>query len=121
VVIHEFAHKLDMLNGEADGVPPFSRVLHPGIDAEQWAETFLSEYDTFAEACDALPTILGRPHRLPPRLHVIDPYGCEAPSEFFAVASEAFFVEPVGLRGTGPLYTPAGQFYRQNPVNASDT
>ncbi|GAA7766704.1 MAG: hypothetical protein COC14_11400 [Burkholderiaceae bacterium] len=125
VVIHEFAHKLDMLNGEADGVPPFSRVLHPGVDAEQWAETFLSEYDTFAEACDALPDhIWDDPNRLPPRLQVIDPYGCEAPSEFFAVASEAFFVEPVGLRRQWPtLYDALAQFYRQNPaVNAaSDT
>ncbi|WP_019448239.1 M90 family metallopeptidase [Cupriavidus sp. BIS7] len=118
VVIHEFAHKLDMLDGEADGVPPFSRVLHPGIDPEQWAETFLTEYDAFAEACDAISDhAWEHPERLPPRLQVIDPYGCEAPSEFFAVASETFFVEPTGLQRHWPtLYAALAQFYRQDPA-----
>jgi len=121
VVIHEFAHKLDMLNGEPDGVPPFSRVLHPGIDAEEWAEAFLTEYDHFAEACDALPDkAWDRPERLPPKLRVIDPYGCEAPSEFFAVASESFFVEPAGLRRHWPgLYDRLQAFYRQDPAAGS--
>ncbi|MGO4306010.1 MULTISPECIES: M90 family metallopeptidase [unclassified Cupriavidus] len=118
VVIHEFAHKLDMLDGEPDGVPPFSRVLHPGVDAAQWAETLLSEYDAFAEACDALPdSAWDHPARLPPRLRVIDPYGCEAPSEFFAVASETFFVEPGGLHQHWPaLYDALATFYRQDPA-----
>ncbi|MCA3182820.1 MULTISPECIES: M90 family metallopeptidase [unclassified Cupriavidus] len=118
VVIHEFAHKLDMLDGEPDGVPPFSRVLHPGIDAEQWAETLLTQYDVFADACEAVPDAAwDDPERLPPRLRVIDPYGCEAPSEFFAVASEAFFVDPAGLRAHWPaLYKVLKQFYRQDPA-----
>lgn len=118
VVIHEFAHKLDMLDGEPDGVPPFSHVLHPGIDAEQWAETFLTEYDAFAEACEAQPdSAWDHPHRLPPRLQVIDPYGCEAPSEFFAVTSEAFFVDPAALRRHWPvLYAALAGFYRQDPA-----
>ena len=47
---------------------------------------------------------------------MIDPYGCEAPSEFFAVASETFFVEPVGLRRYWPaLYDSLAAFYRQDP------
>lgn len=122
VVIHEFAHKLDMLDGEPDGVPPFSRVLHPGIDAEQWAETLLTEYDAFADACEALPdSAWDHPERLPPRLRIIDPYGCEAPSEFFAVASESFFVDPGGLRQHWPtLYAVLGQFYRQDPAKSGD-
>lgn len=117
VVVHEFAHKLDMLDGEADGVPPFSRVLHPDVDAEQWAEDFLVEYDRFAAACDALPdTAWDHPERLPPRLRVIDPYGSEAPAEFFAVTSEAFFVEPYGLRQYWPkVYQALAVFYRQDP------
>jgi Mlc titration factor MtfA (ptsG expression regulator) len=119
VVIHEFAHKLDMLSGEPDGVPPFSRVLHPGVDAEAWAETFLSEYDRFAEACDAQPEhAWEHPDHLPPRLRVIDPYGAEAPAEFFAVTSEAFFVEPEGLRQHWPgLYQSLATFYRQDPAS----
>lgn len=118
VVIHEFAHKLDMLDGEPDGVPPFSRVLHPDVDSEAWAEAFLTEYDHFAEACDAYPDkAWDHPERLPPKLRVIDPYGCEAPSEFFAVTSEAFFVEPAGLRRHWPaLYASLSTFYRQDPA-----
>lgn len=118
VVIHEFAHKLDMLDGEPDGVPPFSRVLHPGVDAEQWAETLLMQYDAFADACEAVAEAAwDHPERVPPRLRVIDPYGSEAPSEFFAVASESFFVDPVGLRDHWPtLYDVLAQFYRQDPA-----
>ena len=117
VVIHEFAHKLDMLDGEADGVPPFSRVLHPDVNAEQWAEDFLAQYDTFADACDAVPErAWDHPERLPPRMRVIDPYGAEAPTEFFAVASESFFVEPYGLRQHWPaVYRALAVFYRQDP------
>jgi len=120
VVVHEFAHKLDMLDGEPDGVPPFSRVLHPGIDAEAWAEIFLDEYERFAEACDAQPErAWKRPERLPPALRVIDPYGCEAPSEFFAVASESFFVDPEGLLRHWPrVYAQLSAFYRQNPASS---
>src|SRR5688572_9694648 len=47
VVIHEFAHKLDMLNGAADGVPP----LHPGMDRRAWTAAFAAAYQGF---CDAL-------------------------------------------------------------------
>ncbi len=69
VVIHEFAHKLDMLNGEADGVPP----LHVGMDRRAWIAAFKQAYDGF---CDALER--GRDTWL-------DPYAAEHPSEFFAV------------------------------------
>jgi MtfA peptidase len=41
VVIHEFAHKLDMLNGEADGLPP----LHAGMDRAAWAAAFREAYE----------------------------------------------------------------------------
>ncbi|AMR80345.1 M90 family metallopeptidase [Cupriavidus nantongensis] len=118
VVIHEFAHKLDMLDGEPDGVPAFSRVLHPEVDAEAWAETFLTEYDRFAEAWDARDEAdWEHPERLPAALRIIDPYGSEAPSEFFAVTSEAFFVEPVGLARHWPaVYQSLAMFYRQDPA-----
>ncbi|MDR0440707.1 MAG: zinc-dependent peptidase, partial [Candidatus Accumulibacter sp.] len=40
VVIHEFAHKLDMLNGEADGVPP----LPAGVSRREWEDTLLAAF-----------------------------------------------------------------------------
>lgn len=100
VVIHEFAHKLDMVNGEADGLPP----LHPGMDARAWVAAFREAYDGF---CDALER--GRDTWL-------DPYAAEHPSEFFAVVSEAFFEDPTETRRRYPeVYDQLRLFYRQDP------
>jgi MtfA peptidase len=103
VVIHEFAHKLDMLNGAADGLPP----LHPGMNLHAWTQAFTEAYDGF---CDALDR--GRDTWL-------DPYAAEHPSEFFAVVSEAFFEDPVETRRRYPdVYAQLKLFYRQDPVRA---
>jgi len=110
VVIHEFAHKLDMLNGEPDGQPP----LHPYMDREAWLTALDGAYEHFCrqveraervgdEALDALP---------------IDPYGAEHPGEFFAVTSELFFERPELLQREYPaLYQQLVAFYRQNPLD----
>jgi Mlc titration factor MtfA (ptsG expression regulator) len=101
VVIHEFAHKLDMLNGTADGVPP----LHAGMDRKAWSAAFVDAYDGF---CDALER--GRDTWL-------DPYAAEHPSEFFAVVSEAFFREPAETQRRYPdVYDQLKRFYRQDPA-----
>ena len=100
VVIHEFAHKLDMLNGEADGVPP----LHAGMDRRAWIAAFKEAYEGF---CDALER--GRDTWL-------DPYAGEHPSEFFAVVSEAFFREPGETKRRYPeVYEQLRLLYRQDP------
>lgn len=101
VVIHEFAHKLDMANGAADGMPP----LHAGMDPRAWAETFRVAYEGFCDAVDR-----GKDTWL-------DPYAAEAPAEFFAVISEAFFEAPNETRRRYPdVYTQLRQFYRQDPA-----
>jgi len=100
VVIHEFAHKLDMLNGAADGLPP----LHPGMDRRAWAAAFEQAYEGF---CDALER--GKDTWL-------DPYAAEHPSEFFAVVSEAFFEQPAETKRRYPdVYDQLALFYRQDP------
>jgi MtfA peptidase len=100
VVIHEFAHKLDMLNGEADGLPP----LHREMDRAAWARAFGEAYEGF---CDALER--GKDTWL-------DPYAAEHPSEFFAVVSEAFFEHPAETRRRYPeVYEQLKLFYRQEP------
>ncbi|MDQ5848549.1 MAG: zinc-dependent peptidase [Pseudomonadota bacterium] len=100
VVIHEFAHKLDMINGEADGLPP----LHPGMDRRAWVAAFEAGFQGF---CDALER--GKDTWL-------DPYAAEHPSEFFAVMSEAFFKEPRETRRRYPdVYEQLRLFYRQDP------
>ena len=100
VVIHEFAHKLDMLNGAADGLPP----LHAGMDRAAWTAAFKEAYEGF---CDALER--GKDTWL-------DPYAAEHPSEFFAVVSEAFFQQPAETRRRYPdVYEQLKLFYRQDP------
>ncbi len=101
VVIHEFAHKIDMTDGEADGVP-----LLPSRRARKaWIEVFDREFNRFCEDVDA-----GRDTFL-------DPYAAEHESEFFAVASEAFFESPNALKSEYPdLYALFSRFYRQDPA-----
>jgi hypothetical protein len=101
VVIHEFAHVLDMGDGVADGVPPQR-------DAEArraWVRTLQREFESFAELVDdGVDTLL-------------DPYAAEAPEEYFAVASEAFFVAPEDLRRERPdTYALLAGYYRQDPA-----
>jgi len=101
VVIHEFAHKLDMANGEVDGLP----ALPAGMSATRWARVFGEAYERFCRDVDAgLDTLL-------------DPYGAEHPGEFFAVASEAFFETPVQLAREYPaMYEQLRGFYRLDPA-----
>jgi MtfA peptidase len=102
VVIHEFTHKLDMLNGEADGLPP----LHAGMDRRAWAAAFAHAYEGL---CDAVE----RGHDT-----WLDPYAAEHPSEFFAVVSEAFFTDGEETRRRYPdVYEQLRLFYRQDPAS----
>jgi MtfA peptidase len=112
VVIHEFAHKLDMRNGDPNGFPP----LHAGMSAAAWKAAFSEAYEDFCRAVEraqALPE-----HRVQQALDElpIDPYAAESAGEFFAVASEAFFETPELLAPAYPaVYEQLRLFYRQDP------
>jgi Mlc titration factor MtfA (ptsG expression regulator) len=100
VVLHEFAHKLDMLNGTADGFPP----LHRGMDSAAWTRDFKAAYDDFVLRVRYY------------RTHAINPYAATTPAEFFAVLSEVFFETPATLFAEYPaVYRQLQQFYRQDP------
>lgn len=114
VVIHEFAHKIDMLNGEADGHPPLFRRWHAPLDSNAWNDVFDHAYDHFCAQVDAVP-----PRRWGrfERESLIDPYAADHPSEFFAVCSEALFVQPVAFERDYPeLYRLLARYYRQDPA-----
>lgn len=101
VVLHEFAHKLDMLNGDANGFPP----LHRGMDAAAWARDFSAAYEDLCARVDAGEDT------------PIDPYATADPAEFFAVLTEAFFETPGLLHAEYPaVYKQMQQFYRQHPL-----
>jgi Mlc titration factor MtfA (ptsG expression regulator) len=105
VVIHEFAHKLDMLNGEADGIPP----LPAGVPRREWEGTLLAAFDDFCAWVDSAGP--GEDAL------AIDPYASENPGEFFAVSSETFFETPDVLHRDYPaLYALFVRFYRQDPL-----
>lgn len=106
VVIHEFAHKFDMANGEADGMPP----LHADMDRHAWVAAFRAAYEGFCDAVDR------------ERETWLDPYAAEAPAEFFAVISEAFFESPNETRRRYPdVFEQLKLFYRQDPAGRLPT
>ncbi|KWO08033.1 zinc-dependent peptidase [Burkholderia cepacia] len=115
VVIHEFAHKIDMVNGAADGYPPLFRRWHaPHLDAQAWADVFEHAYDQFCARVDAVPD---RAWARFERESLIDPYAADHPSEFFAVCSEALFVRPKAFESEFPeLYRLLARYYRQDPA-----
>jgi hypothetical protein len=113
VVIHEFAHKLDMLNGDPNGCPP----LHRGMDASAWKAAFHAAYRDFCGRVEAAERLRGRRAQDALDALPIDPYGAESASEFFAVVSEAFFETPELLAPAYPaIYGELRSFYRQDPA-----
>jgi len=99
VVFHEFAHKLDMLDGAADGVPPLAHRR----DYARWMEVVEREYEQLGERTTAgEPTMLGS-------------YAHKNAAEFFAVATEHFFEQPVALLENHPdLYGVLADYYGQD-------
>ncbi|MBK7529844.1 M90 family metallopeptidase [Piscinibacter sp.] len=103
VVIHEFAHVLDMRDGAPDGVP----LLPDRAARERWLDVLEPQWQDFCARVDDGEDTL------------IDPYGAEAIDEFFAVASEVFFVNASALRAEHPqLYELLAGYYRQDPAAA---
>ena len=114
VVIHEFAHKLDMRNGDPNGFPP----LHAGMDAREWKRDFSAAYSDFTRKVEAAESLASE-RRIQAALDKlpIDPYAAENAAEFFAVASEAFFETPERLAPAYPaVYARLRDFYRQDPL-----
>ena len=99
VVVHEFAHKLDMLGGVSDGTPP----IEDAALLERWVEVCTREY---------------RRVRRSEHEGLIRDYAGTNPTEFFAVVSEVFFTRPVELRDEHPdLYELYRAVYRQDPAS----
>jgi MtfA peptidase len=102
VVYHEFAHKLDMLDGAADGTPPL-RGIH---EYKDWVTICSREFLRLRQ--DA-----GKG-----RKSFLDAYGATNEAEFFAVATEQFFDGPVRLKEQAPdLYRVLREYYNQDPAD----
>ena len=102
LVIHEFAHKLDMQTGDANGFPP----LHKGMDSVAWFDIFSAGFEDFQYKCNRGEYI------------GIDCYAASSPAEYFAVLSEVFFERPAVLdRHYADVYDQLRQYYRQDPLS----
>lgn len=101
LVIHEFAHKLDMQTGSANGFPP----LHSNMSSEKWFKVFTRDFEHFKHRC----------HRA--KHNDIDCYGATSPAEFFAVLSEVFFERPhIIQKHYADVYTQLMLYYKQDPL-----
>ena len=97
LVVHEFAHQLDMLNGgSADGVPPM-----PAERLNRWQQVCQHSRAHLERLCAS------------GGYSILDCYGCEHASEFFAVSSEAFFEAPHELAEQFPdLFAELATFFQ---------
>jgi Mlc titration factor MtfA (ptsG expression regulator) len=101
VVIHEFAHVVDMRGGVTAAIEH----VDPESDRGRWLGALVDAYEEFADCVDADEETF------------LDPYAAEALEEFFAVGAEAFFVAPTDLEAEQPeLYRLLADFFRQDPA-----
>jgi MtfA peptidase len=119
VVIHEFVHKIDMLDGEPDGTPPMS-----ARQRQAWASEIEGAWESF---CGMLQRLEDRiPRYIDPESPQadawyaqlpLDPYAATDVGEFFAVASEAFFVDPEPMAEAFPdLYRNFARYFGVDPL-----
>jgi Mlc titration factor MtfA (ptsG expression regulator) len=103
VVLHEFAHQLDIEDGYANGAPPLphrSRYV-------AWARILEKDYSKLQKDTEE------------GRFTVLDEYGATDPAEFFAVATECFFEKPAQLQKKHPeLYEELKLYFQQDPAQA---
>jgi Mlc titration factor MtfA (ptsG expression regulator) len=101
LVLHEFAHQLDFLDGASDGTPP----LKSREQYRRWHDVMSAEYDKLVLASER------------GRATLLDHYGATNPSEFFAVCTECFFTQPVAMTHRTPrLYQVLREYYGQDPA-----
>ena len=100
VVVHEFAHVIDMRAGLTRGIEEADASSERG----RWQQALLAEFEVFADAVDAGEETF------------VDPYGAESVEEYFAVTAEVFFVAPLELQAELPAtYRLLAEFFRQDP------
>ncbi|WP_208621967.1 zinc-dependent peptidase [Bordetella genomosp. 12] len=122
VVIHEFAHKLDLQAGDADGMPDLG--AHPDLRPRLWRDVLQDSLTRFCAALDEVEAAI--PPDVDPESPEadqwygqlpLDPYAASDEAEFFAVSSEHFFADPWPLAEALPQwYDLLSRYYRQDPA-----
>lgn len=99
VVLHEFAHALDMMDGLVNGTPP----MKAGDGAQRWFDVMTDEFRMLIEQSGRGQATL------------LDQYGATSVGEFFAVATECFFEKGLPMQREHPrLYEVLKTLYRQD-------
>ena len=105
VVYHEFAHKLDMLDGGADGTPR----LRDRAEYRDWVKICSREFLRLRRDVEK------------GKQTFLDEYGATDEAEFFAVATEQFFDQPLPMIKSAPdLYRVLKEYYRQDPAKRAE-
>jgi len=104
VIIHEFAHEIDFMDGMADGVPPIENSKY-----HEWAETVFKDYKKLAKVFEKNRDI--------GKYKLLGEYAATNEAEFFAVVSERFFESPNALKKKFPeLYKELKEVYGIDPA-----
>ena len=104
VIIHEFAHEIDFMNGEIDGVPPIEKSKY-----EEWSRVLNSEFNKLRE--------VALENRNWGKYELLGSYASVDEAEFFAVITERFFGSPEILKTNFPeLYNELENFYKIDPI-----
>jgi len=102
LVLHEFAHQLDMMNGrQVDGTP----LLDGPVERTRWGDVLQPVYEQLQHDCE------DGHHAL------LDCYAAKNEAEFFAVLTETFFEQPHSLQLHAPdTYNLLVAYFHLNPA-----
>src|SRR5690606_35170992 len=113
---------LDLYGGDADGMPILD--AHPQLKRRQWRHVLASTFERFEQMVTEVEDAI--PRHVDPETEEADPwygplplypYAATDTAEFFAVSSEAFFVDPWPLAQAFPeWYGLLQAYYRQDPL-----
>ncbi len=104
VIVHEFAHEIDYMDGVPDGVPPLEKSKY-----NAWTQEFYSDYKKLNEV------ILK--NRDWGKYKLLGSYAASSEAEFFAVVTERFFESPQSLKKYFPeLYNELKDFFELDTI-----
>lgn len=104
VIIHEFAHEIDFMDGEIDGIPPLEKSKY-----NEWSRVVHGEFNKLSE--------IALKDREWGKYKLLGSYASTNEAEFFAVLTERFFESPQSLQNNFPqLYSELEAFYKINPL-----
>ncbi len=104
VIVHEFAHEIDYMDGEVDGVPPLERSKY-----DSWTKVLLEDFKKLND--------VALKNREWGKYKLLGSYAATNEAEFFAVVTERFFESPHSLKHHFPeLYKELKDFYNIDPA-----